>query len=146
MFVIFSKEGKVMERFLFDVERFPVVERAGRWVEFEERGGEDVDGKGKGRERDEGQIGAPKALNIVDIEEQLRATIRMLDYEGAKKSPLPDGCTYTIAVELRDDPAAMPPIGVSTVVSTLIVFERLELMNDLASSTLGTLLAIFADG
>lgn len=106
-----------MERFLFDVERFPIVERASKWVEFEER---EVDGnvKGKGKEiavdDESASRQSTKPLNIVDIEEQLRATIRKLDFEGSKKSPLPEGCTYTIAVELRDESAAMPPIGVSS--------------------------------
>lgn len=101
-----------MERFLFDVERFPIVEKASKWIEFEDR---EVDGtvKGKGEEAEvDAESESPKPLNFVDIEEQLRATICKLDFEGSKKSPLPEGCTYTIAVELRDDPAAMPPIGV----------------------------------
>jgi mitotic spindle assembly checkpoint protein MAD2B len=107
--VIYSKEGKVMERYLFDVERFPFVEKGSAWVEFEDGNGDVGE---KGNEETEGS-GDELKINIVDIEEQLRATICKLDYEGSKKSPLPEGCRYTLAVELRDDPLVMPPIRVA---------------------------------
>lgn len=128
--VIFSAAGEVMERYLFDVSGFPTVEKGWGWVEFEERPDEKK-GSEKGKEKEpEGDVEtegdaqggrrnasadtiAGKTLNMVDIEEQLRGTIRMLDYEASKKSPLPDNCTYTVAVELKDDPDVMPPIGVS---------------------------------
>jgi mitotic spindle assembly checkpoint protein MAD2B len=105
--VVYSADAEVMERYLFDVSRFPIVEKKLAWVEFEERPG---DVKGKGKEVDNGQ-GAGKDINIVDIEEQLRATIRKLEYTGSKMDDLPQGCTYTVAVELRDTPEAAPPIG-----------------------------------
>jgi mitotic spindle assembly checkpoint protein MAD2B len=91
--VIYNRDAEVMERFLFDVERFPVVEVREQLTDFE------------GRD-DAERVGVSRS----DVEEQLRATIRRLAYTGEKLSPLPEGCTYTIAVELRDK--ADPPIGV----------------------------------
>ena len=94
---------------MFDVSRFPIVEKKLAWVEFEDR---PVDSKGKGKEIDSAQgAGSGKNINIVDIEEQLRATIRKLEYTGSNMDDLPEGCTYTVAVELRDTPEVAPPIG-----------------------------------
>lgn len=80
-----------MERFLFDVSSFPIIPPGENLTEFEER---------------EGELG----ISLVDVEEQLRAGARKLAYCGSKLSSLPEGCTYTVAVELRD--SADPPIGV----------------------------------
>lgn len=108
------QQAVVQERWVFDVGAWPVVARTDRFVEFEEP----VAGKGKGVEQPplrEGEgaktAGEEVKIHIVDIEEQLRATIRRLAYTAEKMPPLPEGCTYTVIVELRDD--ATPPIGVS---------------------------------
>ena len=110
------RQAVVQERWVFDVGAWPVVARTDRFVEFEEP----LVGKGKGVEmpvREEGEkqkekeAGEEVKIHIVDIEEQLRATIRRLAYTAEKMPPLPEGCTYTVIVELRDD--ATPPIGVS---------------------------------
>lgn len=87
--VINSPDLEVLERFLFDISRFPIVDEKEKFTEFE------GDARGLG--------------NIVDIEEQLRAKIRKLDYLGGKMKPLPKNCTFTLAVELKDE--ADPPIG-----------------------------------
>jgi mitotic spindle assembly checkpoint protein MAD2B len=92
--VIFNRDLEVMERFLFDVERFPVVDPKEIYTEFEAR-------EGQGELR----------ISVTDIEEQLRATIRRLSYTCCRMGPLPEECTYTLAVELREK--AEPPIGVS---------------------------------
>lgn len=89
--VIMSSDNDVMERFMFDVERFPVVPKEELLTEFEAK---------------EGEFG----ISIVDVEEQLRATIRKLAYCGSKLKDLPEDCTYTIAVELKE--SAEPPLGV----------------------------------
>ncbi|KAE9371607.1 DNA-binding protein [Stipitochalara longipes BDJ] len=90
--VIFNQDLDVMERYLFDVERFPVVDPKEALTEFEAREGQ-------------GDL----KISVTDVEEQLRATIRRLSYACSKMGPLPEGCTYTVAVELRDQ--AEPPIG-----------------------------------
>jgi mitotic spindle assembly checkpoint protein MAD2B len=87
--VIYSSSLEVLERYLFDISRFPVVDEKEKYTEFE---------------------GADRGMsNIVDVEEQLRATIGKLEHTGRKLGRLPDNCTYTMAVELRDE--ADPPIG-----------------------------------
>ncbi|PMD16522.1 DNA-binding protein [Hyaloscypha hepaticicola] len=90
--VIYNRDLEVMERFMFDVERFPVVDPKEALTEFEAR-------EGQGEVR----------ISLTDIEEQLRGTIRRLSYTCSKLGPLPEGCTYTVAVELRDQ--ADPPIS-----------------------------------
>lgn len=106
--VIFNREQEVMERFMFDVSRFPVVDPKEGLVDFEAR---------KDREGQDLQVGVSR----VDIEEQLRATIRKLTYGAEKMSPLPEGCTFSVAVELRDE--ADPPIGVSHSLVGEVEFE-----------------------
>jgi mitotic spindle assembly checkpoint protein MAD2B len=92
--VIYSDQQEVLERFLFDVERFPAVPEKEAYTEFENESSADGEVK----------------LSKVDVEEQLRATVRMLAYCGGKLGELPEDCTYTLAVELKD--SADPPIGV----------------------------------
>ena len=83
---------------MFDVSAFPSVPEKERLTEFE------------GTAAEEGDDGEELRVNKIDIEEQLRATIRNLAYCGEKLGTLPEDCTYTIAVELKDD--VEPPIGV----------------------------------
>ena len=102
VFVIYSKQAEVLERFVFDVERFPVVPEKEQFTEFvRDEGGDD--GEEEGRLK---VLGA----NAIDVEEQLRAAIRKLAYCGEKLGELPEGCTYTVAVELKDN--ADPPVRV----------------------------------
>lgn len=125
-----------MERYLFDIERFPVVEKAMAWAEFEDR----PEGKGKGKEREaeeemsveerekekERATKEKKRFNVVDIEEQLRATLNKLIYSTARLEPLPEDCTYTVAVELRDDPNALPPLAVCHPTHNCLFFIQVE--------------------
>jgi len=98
VFVIYSDQHEVLERFLFDVSAFPNVPEKETFTEFE------------GTLAEEGDDGTQLRISIVDVEEQLRATVRMLAYCGGKLGELPGDCTYTLAVELKD--SADPPIGV----------------------------------
>ncbi|KAH8593525.1 DNA-binding protein, partial [Bisporella sp. PMI_857] len=97
IFVIYSQQNEVLERFLFDTSGFPMVPEKERFTEF------------ASVETDAEEIGNELQISKIDIEEQLRATIRKLAYCGSKLGDLPDGCTYTVAVELKDE--AEPPIG-----------------------------------
>ncbi|KAH6722825.1 DNA-binding protein, partial [Leptodontidium sp. 2 PMI_412] len=114
---IFSEKGEVMERFMFDVERFPAAGETERWAEFEARdqhpdpipnpNANTNQNPNPNINPNEGKTGVSRA----DIEEQLRGTIRRLDYACSKLSPLPENCNFSIAVELRDAHDAEPPIG-----------------------------------
>jgi mitotic spindle assembly checkpoint protein MAD2B len=113
--VIYSPDAEVMERFMFDVSSFPVVEFGERFTEFEPRDGEER-GEPKGKEKEgEGPVHVaeepPFKIATLDIQEQLRATIRKLAYSASKLDPLPDDCTFTVTVELKPD--AVPPVEVS---------------------------------
>ncbi|KAI0555270.1 DNA-binding protein [Xylaria curta] len=120
--VVYDGKSAVMERWMFDIAQFPV------W--------KDVSGDGKGKEKewdhededgDDDSSGDAAAVagdsvsgdeqqfnvNWTNVDEQLRAAVRRLAYVGEKMAPLPEGCTFTIAVELRDEADA--PIGVGAV-------------------------------
>jgi len=86
--VIFSKDNKAMERFVFDASRFPAVSAADLDVLLERRDsdGEEVD-----------------VLPQIDMEEQFRATMSKLTNCQSTLKPLPQGCTFTVAVELKPD-------------------------------------------
>jgi mitotic spindle assembly checkpoint protein MAD2B len=105
------KDVKVVEKWVFDVGSWPVVQRSDRLVEFEDSATD----KGKGKAVETAPADAREEqknsvrVQMVDIEEQVRATIRKLAYTAEKMPPLPEGCTYTVIVELRDE--AEPPIG-----------------------------------
>ena len=86
----------VVERWVFDLEGWPA------WPE--------VPGEGKGKEREVGE--EEGGVNWVDVEEGLRGALRRISYAAEKLGPLPRGCTFTLAVELRDEAPA--PIGVRT--------------------------------
>lgn len=101
--VIFSTDAKPLERFMFDVGSFPEVPVVDALTEFD-NGDEGAVGL------EEGQKGKGFRVNLVDVEEQLRATMRKLAYCGGKLGPLPEGCSYTVVVELKEK--ADPPIGV----------------------------------
>ncbi|KAI1468841.1 DNA-binding protein [Daldinia caldariorum] len=98
--VIYDGQARVMERWMFDVANFPA------WKGFfkEARGG----GPRMIEEEDELAEGAEGAaaegkVNWANVDEQLRATVRKLAFAAEKMSSLPEGCTFTVAVELRDE-------------------------------------------
>lgn len=92
--VIYTKDNQPTERFMFDVSRFPTV------------GAADVDTP---LERTEDNGERVPVLPLVDIEEQFRATMSKLADCGSSLKPLPEGCNFTIAIELKQD--GQPPIG-----------------------------------
>ncbi|KAM7200570.1 DNA-binding HORMA [Rhypophila sp. PSN 637] len=104
--------GSVLERWMFDVSRFPswpggakpmktferVIRNEGKREESRDRPGSAFITSQQG-----GNVSWP------DVDEQLRGALRRMTYAAEKMDPLPEGCTFTVAVELRDEGVA--PIG-----------------------------------
>ena len=95
VFVVYAK-AKVVERWVFDVQGFP------------------TEGWGMVEEEDENavvQAPGEDSVNWTDVQEALRGALRRIAYAAESRPELPPGCTFTLAVELRD--GAPAPIGVS---------------------------------
>ncbi|KAK6524565.1 hypothetical protein TWF281_011469 [Arthrobotrys megalospora] len=92
---VISQTNKPLERFVFDVSRFPVVAASDLHSPFvitDEDGNERV------------------AESQADLEEQMRAVITKLSYSTAKLGKLPRDCTFSVSMELKDEATA--PEGV----------------------------------
>lgn len=83
--VIFSPAHQPLERFLFDLSKFPSVPKEDRLTAFK------------------------RDISVVDIDEQFRAVMAKLRVSSLNLRPLPKGSTFTLAIELKD--SADPPIG-----------------------------------
>ncbi|KAF1817313.1 DNA-binding protein [Eremomyces bilateralis CBS 781.70] len=104
--VLFAPPGsgrrqRALERFVFDVGRLPVVS-AGKGDAVIVREGEEM---GDGEERDDG---AERRM-MADLEEEFRAVMGRLMGCGQRLAPIPEGCTFTVAMELKTDGKA--PVG-----------------------------------
>ena len=113
------RHAAVVERWMFDVARFPAA-WSGLGDSARAPGDDDVDDDeddesdrrvvADGGDGGGGGAAAGNKVNWSNVHEELRAAIRKLAYAGEKMAPLPDGCTFTVAVELREE--GEPPIGV----------------------------------
>ncbi|KAF4981327.1 hypothetical protein FZEAL_2860 [Fusarium zealandicum] len=81
-----AKSFDVLERWVFDTDAFPV------WGDDEVDAGDDDEG-----------------LNWTDVNEALRGALRRFAHKAEMMPALPEGSTFTLAVELRDEAPA--PIG-----------------------------------
>lgn len=126
---------KIIERFMLDVSSFPVVDKEERnmpieWEKAatrESSDGEEEDGtvesKGKGsalasEEVSETNAGANAEAGTraeleadVDMSEQFRAALVMLNSRCSRLKPLPKHCSFNVCMELKDEPDIDPPIG-----------------------------------
>ncbi|CZS83863.1 unnamed protein product [Fusarium graminearum] len=93
-----AKTFDVLERWVFDVETFPVG-----WGDREERNYNPVLVEGVDEEG---------GVNWTDVNEALRGALRRISHAAEMLSALPEGSTFTLAVELRDGASA--PIGVTS--------------------------------
>ncbi|KAK3051941.1 hypothetical protein LTR09_006895 [Extremus antarcticus] len=94
--MIYDKSNKPVERYVFDVSRFPTLSTSDLDIPLERRG---ADGQGV------------SVLPRVDMEEQFRATMSKLTGCNSMLAAIPPGCTFTIAIELKGDgeaPTAHP--------------------------------------
>ncbi|KAH7114342.1 DNA-binding protein [Dendryphion nanum] len=110
---------KIMERYMFDVSKFPVIAKGDRNTELvwedEKLTKEDKDkdkdkDQGKGRQKQKQKPSALDAGVEVNLSEQFRAALLALTTRCAKLSPLPKACSFNISMELKDDPEMDPPI------------------------------------
>lgn len=121
--VIHAPGTQVLERWMFDLRAFPaftgVKDQQPPLADPDdgEGGGgsrrdEEDDGVGPGGP---GSIQAAEAsgsgekINWTDVDEGFRAAVRKMASAADQLPPLPENCTYTVAVELRDESEA--PIG-----------------------------------
>ena len=88
--VIFSPQNKPLERFVFDLQQFPVIDKAELHTPFE-------------------RPASTEQRPNVDLEEQFRGAMARLSTCGSSLRPLPKHCSFTVAVELKD--STDPPIG-----------------------------------
>ncbi|KAL1587431.1 hypothetical protein WHR41_03761 [Cladosporium halotolerans] len=86
--VIFSKDDQAMERFVFDASRFPAVPASDLDTPLEriDVHGDKVD-----------------VLPTVDMEEQFRAIMSKITNCETILKPLPTGCTFTVAIDLKEE-------------------------------------------
>ncbi|KAK7429875.1 hypothetical protein QQZ08_003494 [Neonectria magnoliae] len=92
------KSFDVLERWVFDVEAFPA------WG--------DLVRDGEAAKEDTGAVAEDETEDLVnwtDVNEALRGALRRIAYAGETMPSLPEGSTFTLAVELRDEAPA--PIG-----------------------------------
>ncbi|KAG5980613.1 hypothetical protein E4U55_003838 [Claviceps digitariae] len=112
----------VVERWIFDVQSFP----ASAWLPAATAAAPDRDRGSKDKDwaaaapplppwdnhhvlhdyvnRDAGP--ADDTVNPTDVYEALRAALSRLSYAAQSRSPLPEACTFSLGVELRDEAVA----------------------------------------
>lgn len=90
--VIYDARQRPVERVVWDVSRFPAIPAHERDTPIVRAGS-----------------GGGGGLDVVDVEEQFRAAMARLRGAGEKLNPLPEGCSFTLAVELGD--GAEAPLG-----------------------------------
>ncbi|KAI9670456.1 MAG: hypothetical protein M1829_004779 [Trizodia sp. TS-e1964] len=86
--LIFSPDSVPVERFIFDVSGFPSPPRSKTSLHSISYG------------------------TIEDLEEELRASMLKISLCSAQLAEIPDDCSFTICIELKDEAGA--PLGVST--------------------------------
>ncbi|KAF7547972.1 hypothetical protein G7Z17_g7375 [Cylindrodendrum hubeiense] len=93
------KSLAVLERWVFDVEAFPAWGDVARETDpaWEDTGAVNF------------EVEDQDAINWTDVNEALRGALRRIAYAGESMPSLPEGSTFTLAVELRDE--APTPIG-----------------------------------
>lgn len=86
--VIYSKYNKPVERYVFDASRLPSVATAELDTPLV---------------RTEANGQKAQILPLIDMEEQFRGTLSRLAHAASKLNDLPEGCTFTVAIELKED-------------------------------------------
>lgn len=90
-----STSQKPLERFCWDLSRLAVISKSDSDAPIVRQGDKRFS---EGKED-------------VDLSEQLRATLSALSTCGTRLRPVPEGCTFSVAIELKDDTTSATPIG-----------------------------------
>ncbi|KAJ8060213.1 hypothetical protein OCU04_010556 [Sclerotinia nivalis] len=79
---------EILERYIFNLSSFPSIPPSERFTNFEFRG-----------------INEKNEIKNIDVEEELRATLRKLSYSAEKLEDLknPEECTWGLVMELKED-------------------------------------------
>ncbi|KAI9842187.1 MAG: hypothetical protein M1837_007400 [Sclerophora amabilis] len=113
--VIHDARSQPLERFLFDVSSFPNIPPSEVLTAFEasspspSQEATPEEEQGASQDSTAATTQAPKTTNVVDLEEQFRGVMRKLAFCSSSLRGLPDGCSFTVCVELKDE--AKAPIG-----------------------------------
>lgn len=94
--VIYDQTDTPLERFVFDVSFFPYVPPEHQTTPLRQTQAQQDDGI--------------YILPLVDLEEQLRATMTRLTTCSTRLKPIAEGCTFAVALELKED-SREPPLG-----------------------------------
>ncbi|OAL50686.1 DNA-binding protein [Pyrenochaeta sp. DS3sAY3a] len=111
--------AKIMERYMFDVSAFPVVEKNERNMEIEWEDPESsppspINSDDEANTNAAPKKGKQKALYAhvdVNLSEQFRAALISLTTRTSQLIPLPPHCSFNISMELKDAGDVDPPIG-----------------------------------
>lgn len=113
-----SGAPKIMERYMLDVSNFPVVEKGDRNMEIEwendpSPASENEEEAGPARSKGKGKIKETRLDEGVDVDlsEQFRAALIMLNTRCSSLAPLPKNCSYNVCMELKDEADIDPPLG-----------------------------------
>lgn len=93
---IYDQNDRPLERFVFDVSFFPYVPPEHQTTPLRQTQAQQDDGI--------------YILPLIDLEEQLRGTMTRLTTCSSRLKPIPEGCTFAVALELKDD-SREPPLG-----------------------------------
>ncbi|CAO2650407.1 Nn.00g016990.m01.CDS01 [Neocucurbitaria sp. VM-36] len=122
--VVFSYRGegntgsaRILERYMFDVSTFPVVEKNERNMEIEWDRNSSSPPSPANSDTEDNNVnnkGKQKALDVdvdTDLSEQFRAALIALTTRTSQLSPLPPHCSFNISMELKEEGDVDPPIG-----------------------------------
>ncbi|KAL2760102.1 hypothetical protein ACRALDRAFT_1073892 [Sodiomyces alcalophilus JCM 7366] len=97
----------VAERWVFDVRQFPTwAEEGAKPGAWEEKDRRERRTRRPLDEEELDELERERAVNWVDVDEAIRGALRRIAYAAETKGLLPEGSTFTVAVELRDEAPA----------------------------------------
>jgi mitotic spindle assembly checkpoint protein MAD2B len=107
--VIYSRFNDPLERFVFDLSRFPIVAKRDWHVPFESASPE-ANAKRK-----------KEKVKVIDMEQQFRAVMTRLQFCQRELDPLPEDISWTVAVEVKQE--ADPPGPINRKLTPWIAIE-----------------------